>query len=431
LKSRYNYKLKVRILCISLSGIATGFCLSRGWWWEGGICVLVTALFVRHLGLFQERSIKDMKRLINSIRLSEFNISFKSFEKKGLAPELIPEMENSISKFNEKLRKMESEQHFFDALLNRIDFGLLVMNSQNQVVWINKAALDVFGKPQPKILSDLEKVSKGLPEILNHLIPHETKIIEIIGNKKTHRMAATSIYFYTEGKSLKIISLKNIEIVLEVNESDAWKKLISVLTHEIMNSLTPIISLSDTFSEQHIDKPEMMAEAMQAIHRRSSGLINFVSNYKRLTQIPEPVKTRFAATEWMENIYNLLAAAGFQFKYDIEPENIEINADRAMMEQVMINLIKNACESSSSDIPPDVRVHIGKDACQRPLIRVSDTGKGILPEVMDKIFVPFFTTKSGGSGIGLSICRQIINLHRGAISVRSKPEKGTCFTIIL
>ncbi|GHT11577.1 sensor histidine kinase [Bacteroidia bacterium] len=372
-----------------------------------------------------------MKRLIDAIRFAEFNISFKNFSDKGLALELIPTMEASISHFNQRLRKMEAEQNFYDCLLNRIDFGIIVVDKQSKINWINKAALDVFGKPQPRTLSDLKSVSPDLPETLDRLLPKETKIIRLEQEKTVHQLAVTAIYLISEGRELKLISLKNIQSVLEESESDAWKKLIRVLTHEIMNSLTPIISLSETFSEPNDENRKWLNRAMQTIHRRSKGLVDFVNNYKKLTHIPQPVMSRFPAREWIDDIARLLKADGFVFNYSVQPQDIIIEADRGLLEQVMINLIKNACESAPPGKSVTVQVAVSKNEYQRPVIQVFDTGEGILPEVLDKIFVPFFTTKTAGSGIGLSICRQIVNLHGGAISVQSEPEKGSVFTIQL
>ncbi|MDR0865692.1 MAG: PAS domain-containing sensor histidine kinase [Candidatus Symbiothrix sp.] len=427
----YTSKWLVRILGVALFSVATGFFLFFQLYRVSILCAAITCVFIYRLFIFQERTVKDMKRLIEAIRFSEFNISFKSFSGKGLAPELIPDMEASIERFNAKLRKMEAEQHFYDSLLNRIDFGIIVIDKSLKINWINKAALDMSGKPQPRILDDLKSVSPDLPETLNRLIPRETKIIRIEREKAVHQLAVTAIYFILEGKELKLISLKNIQSVLEESESDAWKKLIRVLTHEIMNSLTPIISLSETFSEGNEENREWMTRAMQTIHRRSKGLVDFVSNYKKLTHIPQPVILPFPAREWMDDIKRLLKADGFIFTYAIQPQYIIIEADRGLMEQVLINLIKNACESSPPDKPVTVTVGIFQNEYRRPVIQVSDTGEGILPDVMDKIFVPFFTTKTSGSGIGLSICRQIVNLHGGTISVQSEPEKGSCFTIQL
>jgi nitrogen fixation/metabolism regulation signal transduction histidine kinase len=411
--------------------MATGFVLFFKLYWLGILGLILTGWFIYRLFLFQSRTVKDMNRLIEAIRFSEFNISFQYFAEKGLVPELIPEMEKAIAHFNRKLRRMENEQNFYEILQNRIDFGILIIDKQKKVIWINKAALDVFGKPQPHFLADLKNVSTDLPAILDSLHIQETKIVRIEKEKKVYRLAVTAIYFILEDKELKLISVKNIQSVLEESESDAWKKLIRVLTHEIMNSLTPIISLSETFAEPVEENRELLNRAMQTIHRRSKGLVDFVNNYKKLTHIPQPIITQFSTNEWIEDVSRLLKADGFRFSYSVQPKDMHISADRNQLEQVLINLVKNACESVSSGKPVSVWVSISKNEYQRPLIKVFDNGEGILPEVMDKIFVPFFTTKVNGSGIGLSICRQIINLHKGTISAQSDPDKGSCFTIVL
>ncbi|MDR2056733.1 MAG: PAS domain-containing protein [Dysgonamonadaceae bacterium] len=426
----YSSQLFSRILTIGLLAGATGATLFLRLEGVSFFCFWATVWAGHRLFRFQARTVKDMKRLIDAVRFSEFNISFKNFAEKGLAADLIPLMEASIERFNMKLRRMQTEQNFYETLLNRIDFGIIVIDKQGKINWINKMALDVLGKPQPRILDDLKSVWPDLPAVLDKLVSRETKIIRIERERVIHQLAVTAIYFILEGKELKLISLKNIQSVLEENESDAWKKLIRVLTHEIMNSLTPIISLSETFSETNEGNREWMSHAMQTIHRRSKGLVDFVNNYKKLTHIPSPVFASFSAREWIDDINRLLRAGGFVFDYCVQPQDICIVADRGLMEQVLINLIKNACESSP-DRPVAVKVSISKNEYQRPVIRVSDNGDGILPEVLDKIFIPFFTTKSTGSGIGLSICRQIVNLHGGVISVRSEPEKGSCFTMQL
>ncbi|MCC8145407.1 MAG: PAS domain-containing protein [Bacteroidales bacterium] len=372
-----------------------------------------------------------MKRLINAIQFSEFNISFDSYKDKGLSPELLFDMQKAIQKFNSKLTRTEAEQNFYNSLLNRIDFGILVIDKNGKITWINKAALDIFQKPQPRKIEDLEKVAEHLPKTLMELVPRETKTIKIEQNNAILHLAVTVIYFTLEGKQLKLFSIKNIQTVLEESESEAWKKLIRVLTHEIMNSITPIISLSDTFAEPDEENKEMLSQAMKTIHRRSKGLVDFVQNYQKLSKIPLPEINSFSAKELMEDITRLLQADGLSFTYRINPNDLALSADRSQIEQVMINLIKNAHEASSFNMNPEVTVDIFLNEYHKAIIHVKDNGEGILPEVLDKIFVPFFTTKTKGSGIGLSICRQIINLHGGSITVQSEPGKGSCFSIYL
>lgn len=428
---KYNFRLFILISVVVLSALSTGAAIALRWHGFAAIGLAITAYVLFLLIRFLRRTVKDMQRLISSIRFNEFNVSFNNFGEKGLVPELIPEMESAIYNFNKRIRKLEAQQNFYEILLGRIDFAILVIDKTGKIEWINKAALDIFGKPQPRIVSELARVAPDLPDDLDQLIPRETRIIRFRQERQQVQMAATTLLFTLEGKALKLISLKNVESVIEESESIAWKKMIRILTHEIMNSLSPIISLSETFSQPDPETMEFMPKAMQTIRRRSKGLIDFVNNYQKLTRIPVPQKSSFLVGELLEDIRNLLKADNRLFSYSLENNDMSILADRAQIEQVMINLIKNACESSGSEMPAEVRVEVSKDNYQRTKIHITDNGQGILPEILDKIFVPFFTTKTSGSGIGLSICRQIINLHGGSISIESEPEKGTEVRLIL
>ena len=204
------------------------------------------------------------------------------------------------------------------------------------------------------------------------------------------------------------------------------------MRHEIMNSMAPIISLSETFTDSEIEyDPEIMNKTMQTIYRRSKGLVEFVQNYKSLTSIPKPQIESVLFGEMLYDIVSLLKAQNIKFDYTVTPANLTIKADRTQIEQVMINLIKNAWEASYNRESPVISVSAGYDNYQRPQISVSDNGVGILPEVRKRIFIPFFTTKKNGSGIGLSLCKQIIHAHGGSISVASTPDEGSCFTLKL
>ena len=225
-------------------------------------------------------------------------------------------------------------------------------------------------------------------------------------------------------EALSAFRTRLYNVVVAEAETEAWQKLIRVLTHEIMNSIAPIISLSETVTERASSNGlnerdySIMLQAMQTIHRRSKGLLDFVENYRKL----------FPVSSLFDDLRGLYPAGAVSFSFSVRPVDLRIYADRAMIEQVLINLLKNAVEACQERPYPEVRVN----AFRRegvPVITVSDNGYGIVPEAMDKVFVPFFTTKQGGSGIGLSVCRQIMNRHGGSISVISEEEKGTTFTL--
>lgn len=217
---------------------------------------------------------------------------------------------------------------------------------------------------------------------------------------------------------------------LDQAETQAWQKLIRVLTHEIMNSITPVISLSETLlSRVDTAAPGTIKQGLGVINRRSRGLMDFVQSYRQLTKISTPEKKEFKASEMLTDLRGLYPDSNIHFTLS-DPALI-LNADRSQLDQVMINLIKNAIEAAISDKPLRIDVDV-KDLKNKTIqITVSDNGPGIPAEVQERIFIPFFTTKQQGSGIGLALCRQIIQLHGGIINVQSTQDKGTTFSIVL
>ena len=213
---------------------------------------------------------------------------------------------------------------------------------------------------------------------------------------------------------------------MEANEIESWQKLIRVMGHEIMNSITPIISLSETLSTREVEYSRMQ-QGMQVIHKRSKGLLEFVENYRRITRIPAPVKEKVTLAELFNGIAELIPNDYISFAQPAT--QISIKADRTQIEQVLINIIKNAIEACAEVPSPQIQVKSSVSETGAVSITVSDNGPGILPNVLDKIFIPFFTTKENGSGIGLSLCKQIMHLHGGNITARSTPEQGSEFTL--
>ena len=250
---------------------------------------------------------------------------------------------------------------------------------------------------------------------------------------RTLDLALSQNRIQMQNRQCRIISLKNLHGALNRTEMEAWQKLIRVLTHEIMNSITPIISLSDTLCERSTEQPisestaQTMQQGLSIIHRRCKGLMEFVQNYRRLTRIAPPVKTPVSVQAFLQDLQQLSGDTNVCF-IDETPDGTTWNADRGQMEQVFLNLLKNAREACRNCPNPEIRVHACLKAKQIRFT-VSDNGEGILPEVRERIFVPFFTTKPNGSGIGLSLCRQIITLHDGCIQVHSEPDRGSKFIL--
>ena len=238
--------------------------------------------------------------------------------------------------------------------------------------------------------------------------------------------------FVLQGRHLTIASLKNIHSALDNQETQAWQKLIRVLTHEIMNSITPIVSLAELMERQINPLPvdeqdkEDMRQMLATIARRGLALTHFVDSYREVSHLPQPLLQPLDATSLLEDVLRFMQTTANDLHLNLPSAPLRLLADKGQIEQVLINLIKNARENDAQYIT----LSAGITPTGRTFLRVTDNGTGIDPEVQERIFIPFFSTKPGGSGIGLTLARQIMHQHRGSIDVRSCPGEGSTFTLL-
>jgi two-component system, NtrC family, nitrogen regulation sensor histidine kinase NtrY len=262
-------------------------------------------------------------------------------------------------------------------------------------------------------------------------------------------LAVHSTELKMRGTTIKLIALQNIQTELQQKELEAWQNLTRVLRHEIMNSITPIASLTGTLNSIlqedlkqgdngnfHIKKESVddLSDGLFTIENRSKGLIRFVDAYRDYTTIPKPKFSIVSISQMFEHIMNLLKpemeASNIMFSSNIQPENLEISADRELIEMVLINLIKNSKEALEGNNESIIELRARIDSDHRTIIEVKDNGPGIIPEAIERIFIPFYTTKKNGSGIGLALSRQIMQMHNGSLTVKSEPNIYTIFTLL-
>lgn len=418
---RYAVNVILHIFVLILLGISGCLLFQHQLWFSVLIISLLIVITGVHLYRMQMKQIGLMCRLASSIRYNDMTQVFHPPFKSKLIMELSEELSLTLKTFRERLLEEEVKHQYYENLLEKVDTAVMVADKSGRVEWMNHAAVTHLGQdPQ-------------LPEDWLHTPVNDTKVVCIQRDGTNVEMAASCTLFVAQGKEQLLISLKNIHSLLERNEMEAWQKLIRVLTHEIMNSITPIISLSETLSErgvpQKLSEKEYgaMLQAMQIIHRRSKGLLEFVENYRKLTRIPTPVCSAVPVDELFSDLKKLFSEPFISF--NVYKPNVPLFIDRIQIEQVLINLIKNAKEACAREVSPFIEIKLDKTAIGSHIITVCDNGEGILQDVIDKVFVPFFTTKSSGSGIGLSLVKQIMNLHDGTITVQSEKGEGSCFTL--
>ena len=401
-----------------------------------------------------------MRQLIKAIRTRDFSLQYSLDHLRGEERNLAEQINEVVNEFRETTLRQEAKYQYFGTMLDTINAFLIVADEQGKVHWMNRAAVEGLCGFSIQHLQDLQVLDGALPEMMMQLKPGLQKLMQL--ETKTNEAAAgkkaldagnqnagkadfvlSVVNFFNKGFVYRLYTLQNVQPVIQKNETDAQQQLVRVLTHEIMNSLTPIISLADTLCEgveQDTLEHDDLLMALQAINRRSNGLLQFVENYRKLQRISKPLFEDVRIGDLVADLQHLYPDSIFH--YEIENEDQRLLMDRSQIEQVLINLLKNAQEAvenrvndeaeSAQNQIPYVRLTTHLSSNKRNfIISITDNGKGILPEVMERIFVPFFTTKTSGSGIGLSICKQIVTLHGGTITASSKPDDKTTFSVVL
>lgn len=307
------------------------------------------------------------------------------------------EINNVVAEFRTRLSENEERYQYYETLLNTVDSSLLVVDSQCNIHWMNRAAMQDLCGYRIHSVRELALLNSEFPTIILSLQPGEIKTVRIHKGDIIQELAVTvSEYSAQHGTELRLVNLKNIHAVLEENEMEAWQKLIRVLTHEIMNSIAPIISLSETLSERAVQNGmnerdyNIMLQGMQTIHRRSKGLLNFVENYRKLSRLSVPILAPVNIGDLLSDMKKLFPNKNIQYIYKVEKPETTLMLDRSQIEQVLINLLKNAGEACVEQIYPEVIISTHCDLEKHLFfLSVCDNGSGILPEVLDKIFVPF------------------------------------------
>ena len=402
-------------------------------------CIIIFQIY--GLIKFVEKTNKDIARFFNSVRYSDFTQNFKSNIKGAAFEELSDSFMEVINEFKKTRKEKEENYRYLQTIVQHINIGMLAYTPDGNVELLNSAAKKLLKINSLRNISELNPLSKSLVESLLKIKTGDKILEKVIDNNELLQLSIFAAEFKLGTKHIILVSLNNIQSELEEKEMEAWQNLIRVLTHEIMNSITPIISLSSTvnnilenndehFSAETIDD---IKGAITTILRRSNGLIHFVDSYRSLTRIPVPNFNIINLSVLFDRLKKLLneefTKNKVNFSYKIEPENLELTADQDLIEQVIINLIVNSINACSNNVEPCIQL-IGRfDIRGNITIQVIDNGSGIPEDLQEKIFIPFFTTKKEGSGIGLSLSRQIMRIHKGSISVTSIPDKETIFTL--
>lgn len=409
----------------------------------GGFIVYLVVSLIRYI----DKTNRELANFLESIRFSEFTRTF-NMEAMGSSFTELNDAFNEVINDFQRVRS-EKEEHFYylQTILQNIDVSVVAYRNDGTIELINKSAKKLFQVSGLRNIQGLSNFSQELVDILFKIKPDQNELIKIQDKDDFLQLTIYASNFKIKDKVVTLVTIKDIQTVLEEQETEAWQKLIRVLTHEIMNSIAPISSIATTLTSltKHLPKDDTgnnildgesvdeINQALNTINKRSDGLLHFVNTYRNLTKIPQPNFAICQVGDILSNISNLMTeefkAKNIEFDTKIEPKNISFTADGHLIEQVILNLVKNAVQALSGRSNAKIQLKAYYNKRGRVTIQVVDNGAGILPEVLEKIFIPFFTTKPNGSGIGLSLSRQILKLHNGSITAQSVPDKETTFTL--
>lgn len=439
-KFRVAVTLRVAVL-LGLIGLLF-FSIFR-WNLPAAAILLGLLIAAQVVGLFRavDRTNRDLARFFDSVRFDDFSQTFRGKSPGKSFRELHAALARVIEAFRAARAEKEEQALYLQTVVQHIGIGLLVFQADGGVELLNDAARRLLRIRQLKNIRDLERSQPALAENLLRLKPRDRSLVRVEAEDQPLQLLLHAAEFKQRGRDLTLVSIQDIRSELEEREIEAWQMLIRVLTHEIMNSMTPISSLATTVQDLigascATAEPESLndiRQGLQTIQKRSEGLLRFVDGYRNLARVPKPDLKFFVAADLFDQVGQLLRARlderGVRLDTVSNPARLEVLADPHLLEQVLINLILNACEALRARSDPRIELSASLDERGRPVLQVRDNGPGIPPENLDKIFVPFFSTKEDGSGIGLSLSRQIMRLHGGSISAASKPGRETVFTL--
>jgi two-component system nitrogen regulation sensor histidine kinase NtrY len=448
--SRFRSELIIRILLLTGTIFVFVYLVNKTQLTFTTIAVLLFAvvqimLLIRHV----DKTNQLLNSFLQSIRYSDFTRTFQVESTDSSLNKLKTTLNEVIRDFQSVRAEKEESYHYLQTIIQHIGIALIAYQRDGSVELINNATKRLF---QVRNLPNIQILSGYSHELVQKLltIKHgENALVKVRDKDDLLQLSIYGTEFKIHNRNIMLVSIKNIQHELDDKEMESWQKLIRVLTHEIMNSITPISSLSSTVNglindiieraganEQNVEITEELQEissALSTIQKRTEGLIQFVNTYRNLTRIPTPNFTIFQVSRLLNNIYELhraeLEALNIECTLIVEPPTLELSADEMLIEQVLINLIKNSMHALEHRTNARIQLRAFLNRRGKITIQVVDNGPGILPEVLDKIFIPFFSTKPLGSGIGLSLSRQIMRLHGGSLNAFSEPEKETIITL--
>ena len=441
-KFEWRILLRVALLFVTLS--IASLLLVSGKYLYLAFIVPVIIYQVIEFYRFQHKAHVELDQFVEAIHYRDFS---RYFDVKHAPLELQP-LRKGFNEINSTFKliskEKETQYQYLQKILELVDTGILSYElNTGEVVWMNESLKRMLQLPYLKTIESLSKRDPGLYREISELKSTDHKIATAHLERNAFKVLLSATAFQTDGRKYKLIAFQNVSEALDETESKAWQKLLSVMTHEIMNSIAPISSLADTLKNRlnqsvaelkhNSGSFDDLEVGIETIKRRSEGLLKFAETYRNLNKITAPNLKKIFVRDLFENLNQLMAPTLEQKNIELEiilkDPDLMLEADTNLIEQVLINLVVNAIEAIKDKKSPRIILSAYLSANFKTVVKVADNGTGMPEEVIEKIFIPFFSTKKSGSGIGLSLCKQIMMLHRGNIQVQSVEGEGTAFML--
>ena len=437
---RFEWKIIKRLILLIITCLGGSLLVIQGYYIYLLIPLAIFIYQIYDFYIFNRKAYDEIATYVEAVHYRDFSRHFNVKE----APNELKTLREGFNEINDTIKDitLEKETHFqyLQKVLEIIDTGIISYKEPDgEIIWLNETLKRMLQVPYLRTIHSLEKRNETLYNKIIFIKSGQQEIVKLSEGLKELKVLINSTSFIMQDQRYKLVAIQNINEAIDETEANAWQKLLSVMTHEIMNSVAPIASLADTLKSRlmqegkgNLDK-EDLSLGMDTIKKRSEGLLKFAQTYRNLNKITQPQIKTFQVSELFGTMYNLMNPTMEEKNIDLDitlkDPNLQLSADPNLIEQVIINLLLNAKDAVQGEDKAMIELSAMEEN-HKLVIKIRDNGKGISPEVLDKIFVPFFSTKSNGSGIGLSLSKQIMLLHKGNIHVASKEGTGTSFQLV-
>lgn len=446
---RFTIYIIIRVLLLVLMSLLFGMIFSKPEYFFSQL-IVGSVIFLQMIEMirFARRSNKELTKFILAIKYGDVSVNFSDDRLGRDFRDLADSFREVITAFNKVKIEKESQFMLLQAIIDKISFGIIAFNEDAEVLLMNQSAIDFLKIERTKDWNYIKKHSGDFTRQVADMVEDGRKLVELGNGSGTRQLSVYNHTLILMEKYCRVITFYDIQDEIEQKEIEAWYKLIRILTHEIMNSATPLTSLTDTIlmliekqDGQQKELKEISEENIQdirssvyTIKNRTEGILKFVDAYRKLTDIPHPEFDQVSLKDLYNSVTSLLAADfkkhNITITLNIQPDNLQLYCDRQLMAQVLINLMTNSMYALEDQ--PEARIEVMcSENNSRINIEVKDNGKGISQEIRNKMFIPFFSTRDNGSGIGLSFSKFVILQHGGRIKVESEINIGTSLTIDL